>query len=105
MDPEWFPEYGIDLGAPVSPLPSTVAGFRHGGVYVRRFALGRVVVNPTDSTRTVTLPATMFRVVPHGGGFVPSSGKLPATWKLSYVPVESITLEPREAAVLLGSRP
>ncbi len=105
MDPEWFPEYGIDLGAPVGPLPSTVAGFRHGGVYVRRFERGRVVVNPTESTHTVTLPGTMFRVVPHGGGFVPPSGTLPATWKLSYAPVDSVTLGPRDAVVLLMSRP
>jgi hypothetical protein len=93
----WFPEYDLDLGAGIDP-----PGLRQDqGAFVRRFAKGLVVVNPGDSTLTYTLPGLMQSVRPAGGGAVPDSGQLPASWALGGPRVTSVTLGPRRAAVLL----
>ena len=93
----WFPEYDVDLGAAVDP-----PGLRQDqGAFVRRYANGLVVVNPGDSTVRYTLPAAMQLVTPVGGGAVPDSGQLPASWTLRIAPVSTVTLGPRQGAVLL----
>jgi hypothetical protein len=93
----WFPEYGIDLGAPLDP-----PGLRQDqGAFVRRFANGLVIANPGDGTVRYALPATMQLVTPAGGGAVPDSGLLPAAWTLQTAPVTAVTLGPRQGAVLL----
>jgi hypothetical protein len=93
----WFPEYGIDLGAPVDP-----PGLRlDQGAFVRRYANGIVLANPGDSTVHYVLPGTMQLVTPSGGGAVPESGQIPASWTLQEAPVTSVTLGPRQGAVLL----
>jgi hypothetical protein len=38
---------------------------------------------------------------PSGGGAVPDSGVLPATWGMSEATVTAVTLQPRHAVVLL----
>jgi hypothetical protein len=93
----WFPEYGLDLGAAVDP-----PGLRRDqGAFVRRYAKGIVVVNPGDTTVTYT-PSTPMRLqAPAGGGAVPDSGVVPATWGMRESMVASVTLPPRHAAVLL----
>jgi hypothetical protein len=98
IEVDWFPEYGIDLGAAVDP-----PGLRaQDGAYVRRYAKGLVAVNPGDAPVTLQLDAPYQRVVPSGGGRVPDSGVLPAAWTLARTPVAgSLTLAPREGAVLL----
>lgn len=93
----WFPEYGLDLGAPVDPPRLR----QDQGAFVRRFANGLVVVNPGDSVVTYTLRETMQLVTPVGGGAVPETGQLPAAWTLEQAPVASVTLGPRRAALLL----
>jgi hypothetical protein len=93
----WFPEYDLDLGDPVDPPGLRV----DQGAFVRRFANGLVVVNPGDSTVTYKLPAPMRNETPSGGGAVPDSGVLPATWGMSEETVTTVTLQPRHAAVLL----
>jgi Hypothetical glycosyl hydrolase family 15 len=93
----WFPEYEIDLGAPADP-----AGLRQDqGVFVRHYAKGLVLANPGDATMRYALPGTMQLVTPVGGGAVPSSGELPASWTLQTTPVTTVTLGPRQGAVLL----
>jgi hypothetical protein len=59
------------------------------------------VVNPGDSTVHYALPAAMQLVTPAGGGAVPDSGQLPASWTLQTQSVTSVTLGPRRGAVLL----
>jgi hypothetical protein len=93
----WFPEYGIDLGAGIDP-----PGLRRDqGAFVRRFGNGLVLVNPGDSTVHYALPGPMQLVTPTGGGAVPDSGRLPASWTLQTQGVTSLTLGPRRGAVLL----
>lgn len=101
LEPEWFPEYGVPLGAAVDPLPATIGSFFSAAsqVYVRRFRNGRVLVNPGTATRTVDLGATLYRAVPAGGGLVPSDGSAPGT--LTYTPVTQVTLGAHQAAILL----
>jgi len=97
IEVSWFPEYDVDLGAPVDP-----PGLRQDqGVFVRRFANGLAVVNPGESTVRYALPAAMQLVTPVGGGAVPDSGQLPASWTLRTAPVTAVTLGPRQGAVLL----
>lgn len=93
----WFPEYGIDLGAPVDPP----ALRQDRGAFVRRFANGLAVVNPGDSTVTYRLPAPMRLETPSGGGAVPENGVLPSSWGMHETTVSTVTLAPRRAAVLL----
>jgi hypothetical protein len=93
----WFPEYAIDLGAPVDP-----PGLRQEqGAFVRRFTNGLVVVNPGDTTITYRLPGTMSLVTPIGGGVVPDTGRPPPGWTLQAAPATTLTLRPRRAAILL----
>jgi len=94
----WFPEYDLDLGAPVDP-----PGLRQDqSAFVRRFANGLVVVNPSDSPVSYTLPAPMRLETPSGGGPVPDDGVVPSSWGMHETTVTTITLPPRHAAVLLG---
>ncbi len=93
----WFPEYDLDLGAPVDP-----PGLREDrGVFMRRFAKGLVVVNPGPGTVSYDLGATYRLVAPHGGGRVPDSGELPGGWGRDELRVPSVTLGPHRAALLL----
>ena len=70
----WFPEYDTDLG-----LPKGKAQGRGDGTWTREFQNGMVVVNPTDSTSTISFAATYqnvatgdkgtdFTVQPQDGG-------------------------------------
>jgi hypothetical protein len=103
LELEWFPEYAIDLGAPVDPLPDTIAGLRDAasGAYVRRFARGRAIVNPGPGTATVNLGTTLYRVVPVGGGLIGEDGLIPSAWRLTFTPVTAVTLASGQAAILL----
>jgi hypothetical protein len=56
-EPEWFPEYGVDLGVPLSDAPAQVSSLYRAdwGVYARQYARGLVLVNPTATTRTINV--------------------------------------------------
>jgi len=100
--PEWYPEYNIDLGAPLDPLPAQIDAYRQaGGVYVRHFARGLVAVNPDSSSHTLAMSGTLYRVTPGGGGPVPASGV--PTGSLSTTAITQLTLPPHQAAVLLNA--
>src|SRR5262249_51020876 len=60
---EWYPEWGLDLGA-AKTTGATVSDLLKGGVYRRDFAKGSVLVNPSSSPVTVTLGATVQEVTP-----------------------------------------
>lgn len=103
MAPEWYPEYGIALGAAVDALPANVDGYYQPapGIYGRRFTRGMVLVNPSGSDLSVALGKTYTQVTPSGGGLVPADGSAPGT--LVEAPVSSLTLHAHQAAVLLNN--
>jgi len=78
----WWPEYDAPLGEPLSKaVPSSVDGLRDAsGLYLRRFAGGLVLVNPTGSSLTYTLHdgEVLFVMTPYGGGNIDSNGVMPA---------------------------
>jgi hypothetical protein len=101
IEVSWFPEYGIDLGAPIGGTPATVESLRNArGAFVRKFAQGIVYVNPGESPIEEQAPAGAVRLVPQGGGAVPADGVPPAGWRLLRQPVSSFTLGPHQAVVL-----
>jgi hypothetical protein len=95
--PQWYPEYGIDLGAPTdAPALREV-----GGVFVRRFARGLALVNPDDVAHAFTLDGTLRLVEPHGGGTLGADADT-SGWGLSTRPVSgTLTLAAHSGAVLL----
>ncbi len=111
MEPEWWPEYDIPIGAPTQDAGSDIGNLYvpARGVYQRPFDNGLVLVNPTNpwdgsgATVSVALGDTYYRAQPTGGGRVPPDG-IP-TGSLDYTPCTSVTLPPYSAAVLLTAHP
>jgi PKD repeat protein len=100
--PEWFPEYGIDLGAPTDALPTDISGLYNSakGVYIRNYENGHVYVNPTTTAVSVPLGTSHKKVIPSGGGFVPSNGTAPGT--ITYQSVTSISVPAHGAVIVLN---
>jgi hypothetical protein len=101
--PEWFPEYDLDLGPAIDPLASDVSSLLafDGVSYLRRFANGLVVVNPTGSPTSVALDGVYQRAVPSGGGPVSADGV--PSGSLSFEAVDTAVLGPHTAAILLNT--
>jgi hypothetical protein len=98
----WFPEYGVDLGAPLGSLPRSTAALRDArGAFVRRYTRGLVYLNPGEGTIDETVPSGYEQVTPTGGGAVPASGVLPSSWRLLETQVGTLTLAPHSGAVLV----
>ena len=95
---EWYPEWDVDLGAPVKTA-ATVADLMTSGAYEREFAKGWAVVNPGDAPVTVTFPAGSKQVVPQGGGAIEAAGTEPGT--TTTTSVTSLMLAPHAAAIVL----
>jgi hypothetical protein len=95
---EWYPEWEIDLGAPVA-APTNADALAWQGVYRRDFAKGSVLVNPGTVVISVTLAAPMQRIDPQGGGAVPADGTVTAT--VASTAVTSLSLAPGSGAILL----
>ncbi len=95
---EWYPEWGIDLGAPVK-TGATVADLAVGGAYEREFAKGWAAVNPGASSVTLTFPTGARLATPQGGGAIDAAGDEPGT--ISYAGVTSVSLAAHAAAIVL----
>jgi lysophospholipase L1-like esterase len=106
MEPEYFPEYDIDLGPPLDELPANIDGYFNSawGVYNRHYANGLVLVNPNPDARSIDLGGTLYLAQPNGGGLVPADGNISA-WSVQYEPVNQIELGPTQAAILLNATP
>ena len=96
---EWYPEWALDLGAPLTSARAGVADLASSGLYRRDFQRGVVLVNPTAADVTVTLGATFRRVEPQGGGPVDASGATPGT--LGTTSVTQIVVASKGAEILL----
>src|SRR5947209_20216980 len=59
---QWFPEYGIPIGRPLGPLPSSVAALYDAGsgLYRRAYSNGLVVVNPGSAPSILALGHTYY---------------------------------------------
>lgn len=102
----WWPEYGIDLGAPAKDLPADVTAYRDAtGLYRRDFAKGYVLVNPGPAS--VTVPIRKGKAARPTGGGPLTEGDLDANGNyiggtLDFEMVETLTLPGRSAAVILA---
>lgn len=111
MEPEWWPEYDIPIGAPTEGAGTDISNLYRDsvGVYSRNFTNGFVLVNPTnpwDGTGTtvdVDLGGTYYLAQTSGGGVVPDTG-IP-DGSVSYQEVSNVTLPPYSAAVLFNTLP
>jgi hypothetical protein len=101
IEPEWWPEYEIDIGNPLDAPVANIDELERDGVYRRDFTRGFVLVNPVPDgpAITVALGGSFWRVLPAGGGEVLEDG-IP-TGVLGYETVDSVSLPPYSAAVLL----
>ncbi|MEP7126860.1 MAG: putative glycoside hydrolase [Byssovorax sp.] len=95
---EWYPEWGLELGAATS-TGAKVDDLLKDGVYRRDFEKGIVLVNPTSSPVTVALGKTMQRVVPSGGGAVEADGVAKGT--ITTTSVTSVDVAARGAEILI----
>jgi hypothetical protein len=95
---EWYPEWGLDLGA-ATTTGQKVDDLLQSGVYRRDFEKGVVLVNPSSSPVTVSLGATFQRVEPQGGGAVDAAGTPPGS--IGTTAVSSIDVPANGAEILL----
>jgi hypothetical protein len=95
---EWYPEWGVDLGAPAN-TGATVNDLSKGGVYQRDFAKGTVLVNPSPGAVMVSLGASMKQVVPMGGGPIDNAGTTPGS--IMTTAVTSVSVPATGAVILL----
>jgi hypothetical protein len=107
---EWWPEYAVPLGAPLTPPPANSAALDPDGdgVYRRDFDNGVVLVNPSNPwdgsavTRTIELGRSYGQVQTSGGGILSEDGSTDAL--VTTTPVTRVTLGPASAAVLLSAQ-
>ena len=109
QQPQYFPEYQLNIGAPTTPLPASVSGYLWNGVYRRDFQNGFVLVNPGSTTYTLNLGGTYRRAIASGGGIL-SDAQIDATGNyiggsLTYQNVSNVTLTGGTAAIFLNPAP
>ncbi|MGN6867110.1 MAG: putative glycoside hydrolase [Solirubrobacteraceae bacterium] len=104
-EPQWFPEYGVDLGPALAPPPASIDALRTAeGLYVRRFARGVVAVNPDGRSHVLALSGLARPVDPIGGGAL-SAGAGTRGWGLRLVPVRGRVVLPAHSGLVLISSP
>ncbi len=96
---EWYPEWGVELGAPLESAASIDKLVGVSGLFVRHFEKGVIYVNPTDGLVPVPLTVPMRRVRPLGGGTVFAMGKEPGA--LGYEPLDVVQVEAHSAELLI----
>jgi hypothetical protein len=108
-DLTWWPEYEIDLGWYLYEPPPDLEimriagqGGSMGGLYVRQYVAGTVLVNSSASAETYMVPGPMKRVTFSGGGKVDANGNevaqtLDATQD---VPVGPLMIPARSVVIL-----
>ena len=95
---EWYPEWDIELGQPLSSA-ATVDELARNGVYRRDFTAGTVLVNPSPRPVHVELGGRFRRVDFGGGGAIAPDGLPRGT--LETAPVRALDLAPASAEILL----
>jgi hypothetical protein len=105
----WYPEYEIDLGGyigepsvDIEALRQNGNGGSEGGLYVRTYARGLVLVNSSNFDLTYFLSSAMKQAQWSGGGFIDSAAT-PPDYSLTYtvdVPAGTVTVPARSVIVL-----
>lgn len=111
LEPEWWPEYDIPIGAPIDSGSNGISDLYDAGnqVYRRNFDNGFVLVNPTspwdgsEQTITINLDGTYYLAQTIGGGNISEEGV--PSGQLSYQAVDSVTLPSYSAAILFNEQP
>ena len=97
---EWYPEWDVDLGAPIlTAIATDLLIDDTGSFYQREFAKGWAVVNPGDAAVTVTFPSGARQVMPQGGGAINTAGDTPGT--IAYAAATSLMLPAHSGAIIL----
>ena len=100
-EPQWFPEYGVDLGPALALPPASIDVLRQpGGLYVRRYARGLVAVNPGSQAGRLALGAPMELVRPVGGGALNAAAST-SGWGLRLEPVNGSVSVPAYGGLIL----
>jgi hypothetical protein len=105
-EPEWFPEYDLDLGPATDPLPASAAAYRQpSGLYRRRFERGVVLVNPTGAPIAVSVAdvaggGAWDLATFTGGGAIPTDADV-SGMTIGRTPVTDVTVPAHDAAFLL----
>ena len=74
-EPQWWPEYHWNYGLAEPLLWSDIIEMQDsGGCYVRNYANGIVIVNPSDETRYYTTTKMYSHTMWAGGGLLPEDG-------------------------------
>ena len=112
----WYPEYDIDLGAPIqyvdainfsftpeSAQDQLLDGYREGDLYVRHFENGIAICNPYEKAVNYTLPTdrNYKKATITGGGSITVDGK--ATGKLNYIDAKATESVPAMGGMFLIS--
>ena len=100
---EWYPEYGLSLGAYADEPKPDVAAYWDPAwrVFRRDYAHGFVLVNPSKAPVTIaSLGKTFKRVTAEGGGPVGEDGR--PSGALDAQPVTTVTIPAHSARVLLN---
>ncbi|MEA1924863.1 MAG: cellulase family glycosylhydrolase [Candidatus Altiarchaeota archaeon] len=97
---QYYPEYGIDLGAPLD-FPSDVKELLQGNLAVRNFEKGKVIVNPFNTAGEIQAPQGYKKIIPHGGGLVDINGKYDGYLEYQEVPAGTLTVSAKTAVILV----
>jgi hypothetical protein len=99
----YYPEYDLDLGAPITFAGDNIDNLEQNGLYVREFEKGTVIVCPRGAepaSYEIPNDAIYKKVKVSGTGVVDEDGNYDGS--LSYEPVEgTITLNPWQAVILV----
>jgi fibronectin type 3 domain-containing protein len=106
VNAQYYPEYQLNLGTAITPLPTDASSYLWNGVYRRDFQNGFVLVNPGSTSYTLDLGGTYQLVQGHGGGPM-SDASLDANGNyiggyLTYTNMSSITMAGGTAAIFLN---
>ena len=96
---QFYPEYEIDLGAPLGDLEMT-----DDSLFIRRFENGISIVNPLENeTKTFEAGAGYFEVVPAGGGIIDTTGYYDGYLTYRLPDSSSIDIPPVSAVILIDT--
>jgi len=98
---QYYPEYDLFLGYHVGDIPENIASLynEENGVYEREYENCWVMVNPSNTPRTVEPGRTYRLAMPIGGGNVNADGNFGGS--LIYTDVTSVTIPAWSARMLL----